>query len=83
MSKHDKLKDYIVRLLNLDIQIDLIALQETWTIKHPNLVSIPGFQKIVYKNRKNGRGGGVGFYIRDGLHYSIIETQAGFHDKLF
>ena len=83
MSKHDKLKDYIVRLLNCDIQIDLIALQETWTIKHPNLVSIPGFQKIVYKNRKNGRGGGVGFYIRDGLHYSIIETQAGFHDKLF
>ena len=48
MSKHDKLKDYIVRLLNCDIQIDLIALQETWTIKHPNLVSIPGFQKIVY-----------------------------------
>ena len=37
MSKHDKLKDYIVRLLNCDIQIDLIALQETWTIKHPTL----------------------------------------------
>ena len=25
----------------------------------------------------------MGFYIREGIHYNIIDTQAGFHDKLF
>ena len=83
MSKHEKLKDFIVRLTNNGLQIDVIALQETWNIKYTNLVAIPGFQKLVYCNRKTGRGGGVGFYIREGIHYNIIDTQAGFHDKLF
>ena len=47
MSKHEKLKDFIVRLTNNGLQIDVIALQETWNIKYTNLVAIPGFQKLV------------------------------------
>ena len=61
MSKHEKLKDFIVRLTNNGLQIDVIALQETWNVKDTNLVAIPGFQKLVFCNRKTGRGGGVGF----------------------
>ena len=38
-------------MTNNNIQIDLIALQETWSIKHPQLLDIPGFQQLVYKNR--------------------------------
>ena len=82
-SKHEKLKDFIVRLTNKGVQIDLIALQETWNIKYANLIPIPGFQKLVFKNRLTGRGGGVGFYIREGIHYKIIENVAGWQDKLF
>ena len=34
-SKHEKLKNFILTLVNKNVQVDLIALQETWTIKHP------------------------------------------------
>ena len=81
-SKHEKLKDFIVRLTNKGVQIDLIGLQETWNIKYANLIPIPGFQKLVFKNRLTGRGGGVGFYICEGIHYKIIENGAGWQDKL-
>ena len=83
MSKHEKLKNFIIETTNNGVQIDVIALQETWEVRYPNLLSIPGFQKIIYKNRISGRGGGVGFYVREGIHYKVIETQAGFQDKLF
>ena len=70
-SKYEKLKNFILSMTNNNIQIDLIALQETWSIKHPQLLDIPGFQQLVYKNRSRDRGGGVGFYIRNGLTYSV------------
>ena len=70
-SKHEKLKNFILTLANKNVQIDLIALQETWTIKHPQLLDIPGFQPLIFTNRKKGRGGGAGFYIRTGINYTI------------
>ena len=57
-SKHEKLKNFILTLVNKNVQVDLIALQETWTIKHPQLLDIPGFQPLIFTNRKRGRGGG-------------------------
>ena len=59
-SKFEKLKNFILSLTNKNIQIviDLIALQETWTIKHPQLLAIPGFQPLIFTNRKKGRGVG-------------------------
>ena len=58
VSKHEKLKNFVNRLTKSGLQIDVIALQETWNIKYSHLLSIPGFQKLVYKNRNTGRGGG-------------------------
>jgi len=65
------------------IQIDVIALQETWNIKYPKLLTLPGFQNLIFVNRKVGKGGGVGFYIRNGISCKIVETEAGFKDKIF
>ena len=58
-------------------------MQETCTVKYPNLLILPGFQQPIIKMRKKGKGGGVGLFIRNGLNFKILETVAGFHDKLF
>ena len=48
MSKYDKLKEFVVNLTKINIQIDIIALQETWQIRYPDIITIPGFQKLIY-----------------------------------
>ena len=48
-SKYENLKNLILSYTNNNILIELIALQETWTIKHHNLLTIPGFQPLVFK----------------------------------
>ena len=59
-SKFERLKSFILNLTNNGLLIDIIAMQETWTIRYPNLLSIPGFQPLIYTNRNKGRGGGSG-----------------------
>ena len=82
-SKHEKLKNFILSLTNRGIQIDLIAIQETWKIPNLALVSIPGFQPFLTSNRKVGKGGGVGYYIRNGINFTILNHLSTFEDKLF
>ena len=82
-SKYEKLKNFVLSLTNKNIQIDLISLQETWTIKHPQLLAIPGFQPLIFTNRMRGRGGGVGFYIRNGINFTINKDLSVFTDKIF
>ena len=82
-SKFEKLRSFLLNLHNNNVLVDLVALQETWSIRHPNLLTIPGYQPLVFKCRTKGRGGGVGFYIRDGVNFKIIEKLSPFKDKLF
>lgn len=65
-----------------NINISIIALQEIWAIPDANTFSIKGF-KFVYKARKSGRGGGVAFYIREGLSFKIIEKLSIFEENVF
>ena len=83
LSKYEKLKNLILSITNKGIVIDIIAIQETWSIKYPHLLSIPGFQPLVFANRSKGRGGGVGFYVRNGLNFKVIDSLSPYHDKLF
>ena len=64
-----------------DINLEIIALQETWDISVPDLVNIPGYS-FVSKNRKNQRGGGVGFYVKSGLVFKVIKISP-FEEKFF
>jgi hypothetical protein len=77
------LSQTITELLNGKVKIDLIAIQETWEVQYPELVNISGFQTFVVKNRMNMRGEGVGFYIRNGLNFKIIENLSPFEEKIF
>jgi hypothetical protein len=57
MSKHDQLKLLINDLCSNHVPIDVIALQETWSIGFPELVHLPGFQPIIFSERVGMRGG--------------------------
>ena len=45
-SKYNGLKDLVAGLQRSVIPIDIIILQETWEIKFPNLLTIPGYQNM-------------------------------------
>ena len=50
---------------------DVVALSETWLRQNKMLldyVQIPGYE-LLYNNRENMRGGGVGFYIKDTVKF--------------
>ena len=60
-SKYEPLKAFICEMQLAEIPLDIVILQETWELKFPNLLTIPGFQKIAYRTRDKGRGGGCGY----------------------
>jgi hypothetical protein len=81
MSHHPQLNSLITDLVNLGANIQAIALQEVWALPHPDLVKINGFT-LITKLRKNGRGGGVGFYIRDSLKFKIRDDLSPFFENM-
>jgi len=81
MSKHSELSNFISLITKAGVNLEIIALQETWALPNPDLINIPGFT-FIFKNRKPQRGGGVGFYIKTGISYKIINVS-NFEEKLF
>jgi hypothetical protein len=59
-NKHSELKIFMEDLISKNFEIDLIILQETLAINFPDLIECPGFQRVIYRNRLNMRGGGGG-----------------------
>jgi hypothetical protein len=57
-SKYESLKTMVSDLIDAHVPLDLIIIQETWEVKYPSLVSLPGFQQIVTRTREGRRGGG-------------------------
>ena len=60
-SKHEKLKNFVLALSNKGIVIDIIAMQETWSIKYPKLqycsnhTWLPTTYFLKQEKRKGGR----------------------------
>ncbi len=82
MSKHEQLSLELAEFKRKNITVDAIAIQETWDIKYPELVRIEGFDQIVFKRRRGMRGGGVGFYVRTGIKFEILENLSPFENKI-
>ena len=68
-SKFNTLKSFVGNVLDSGTPIDLIILQETWELRFPSQLRIPGFQSLSFRTRDRGRGGGVGIYVREGLNF--------------
>jgi hypothetical protein len=82
LSKFDSIKQLFSALSSLNIHIDILALQETWRIFYTELVQIPGYT-FIHQHRSSNRGGGIGFYIKHGITFTINSELSHFTDNLF
>ena len=82
-SKFSGLCDFIHQLRLKNVAFDVVALQEIWSLPDPDKFIIPGYQRILFKTRKNYRGGGVGFFIKNGLKAKVIDDLSLFNEKIF
>ena len=62
-------------LSNSLINIDIIAIQETWFKFNTNL-SIENFKGPITKSRTDSRGGGIAFYVSNKLEYEVIHNMS-------
>ena len=81
-SKHANLSDLVCDLINRGVNIEIIALQEVWSIENPQLLDILGFHPLIFKQRAGMRGGGVGFYIKNSISWEIVEDCSPFQNKI-
>jgi hypothetical protein len=81
-SKHENLCAELNELLKNNITVDVIALQEIWDIRYPELVAIDGFKPLIFKKRRGMRGGGVGFFVKNSLSAEILENLSPFENKI-
>jgi hypothetical protein len=82
LSKHNNIKSMLSILSDQGLDIDILAIQETWRILYTELVQIPGYT-FIHKHRTDNRGGGVGFYIKNNITFKILPNLSPFSDNLF
>jgi hypothetical protein len=83
-SKFGEFSDLIKSLQSSKCAPDVICLQETWKISNPDSLNIDGYHPPIFRSRKNNvQGGGVGIYISNLLHFSVLEAQSIFADRIF
>ena len=68
-SHHDQLR---VLVASLNRQPLVIAICETWLSDNDplNLYHLDGYQKGIFVNRQNSRGGGLALFIKNKINYS-------------
>lgn len=82
-KKIDALRSSIYLLNNKNVSFDVISLQEIWCSTNMPKFDINGFQPLIYKTRKFGRGGGVGFFVRNGIKFKVIDELSFYIEKIF
>ena len=82
-SKFQSLKSMVLNFLQQNIEIDLISFQEISQVENVDCLSLPGYQPLVFKSRSNSKGGGVGFYVKEGIKFSRIDEFSIFHERVF
>ena len=70
-SKHLSIMHFNTQSMVSQLPMDIITMSETWLKDNPALldyVTLPGYTAL-FRNREGARGGGVGAYISDSIHY--------------
>lgn len=64
-----------IHLLLVQSNTSVLALTETWlTDDLASTISIPGFN-FIHRSRMTGMGGGVGYFIRSGIEFELLEAE--------
>lgn len=82
-AKFDDLNLMISLLLTKNSAPDIICLQEIW--KFPDIVDfkIIGYHSLLYKQRSNSQGGGIGIYVRENFQVSELPEYTVFSERIF
>jgi exonuclease III len=83
-SKFAEFSEFIDNLCSKNCNPDIIALQELWHLHDPDIFSLKGYHKLLFKSRGNlTQGGGVGLYISEKLKFINRPDLSIFTDKIF
>ena len=74
-SKYHELHDLIQQMSTTNCEPDIICLQETWFIIDPTFFPLPNYQTLIHTNISKSQGGGVGFYVKNGIHFTILRER--------
>jgi len=81
-ANFEKLENFLQQVNESDKKIlfSVIAMQETWQFKTQH--QIPHYQKLIAKTRTRNQGGGVGFFIKEGIEFEEIEDASNFEERI-
>ena len=65
-----------------NVNFDVICIQEIFQIKDENLYKLNAYN-LVFTCRKEGKGGGVAFYVHKRLKFRVVDELSHFKDNLF
>ena len=88
-GKIDELRDFISDVNHDSFRLDLITIQEIWTIPSHFNMNIEGYQPLISKLRKHkdpldrNLGGGIGIWVKNSHSYEVIESLSIFNEKVF
>ena len=82
-SKFNSFSDWLTILESKNLIIDVIALQECWEIKDPSSTALHSYHDFIFNTRTKARGGGVGFYVKKSLNYTLIHELSFFVERVF
>ena len=75
--------EFLSELSNRNFSFDVIALQELWQLNEPELYSLPGYQKFIYRTRANNvQGGGCGIFVKEGYKVNVLNDLSVFTDRV-
>ena len=76
------LRELIEIMREKSIEFDVLCLQEIWKIQNEELLTIDNYE-FIYQTRKNGQGGGVGFYVKKGYKFKMLKDLSTFTENIF
>jgi Endonuclease/Exonuclease/phosphatase family len=83
-AKFPELSAFINHLCSNNCEPDVICLQELWQFPADVNFSLPGYHPLTYLLLSNNvQGGGVGLYVKNTFHFTVLSNVSIFQDRIF